>query len=84
MAIRGARRQRAVDQGFVLSDHADWPSLQRAIAATGARRILVTHGFTETMVRWLTEQGYEARAIRTRFEGEAGAAEDPLPGETGK
>ena len=75
MAIRGARRQRAVDQGFVLSDHADWPSLQRAIAATGARRILVTHGFTETMVRWLTEQGYDAHAIRTEFEGEAGAEE---------
>jgi putative mRNA 3-end processing factor len=75
MAIRGARRQRAVDQGFVLSDHADWPSLQRAIESTGARRILVTHGFTETMVRWLTERGYEAQAIKTEFEGEAGAEE---------
>ena len=34
MAIRGARRRRAVDKGFVLSDHADWPSLNRAIAST--------------------------------------------------
>jgi putative mRNA 3-end processing factor len=84
MAIRGARRQRAVDQGFVLSDHADWPSLNRAIAATGARRIFVTHGFTDTMVRWLGEQGYEAQAIETRFEGEAGAEESPPPpGEAG-
>jgi putative mRNA 3-end processing factor len=75
MAIRGARRQRAVDQGFVLSDHADWPSLGRAIAATGARTIYVTHGFTETMTRWLVEQGYDAHAMTTEFEGEAGAEE---------
>ena len=75
MAIRGARRQRAVDQGFVLSDHADWPSLNRAIAATGARTVHVTHGFTETMVKWLREQGYDAHAIKTEFEGEAGAEE---------
>ena len=75
MQIRGARRQRAVDQGFVLSDHADWPSLGRAIAATGAERVFVTHGSVETMVRWLTEQGYDAQGIETRFEGEAGAEE---------
>ena len=75
MQIRGARRQRAVDQGFVLSDHADWPSLGRAIAATGAERIYVTHGSVETMVRWLSEQGYDARPIKTEFEGEAGAEE---------
>jgi len=75
MAIRGARRQRAVDQGFVLSDHADWPSLQRAIASTGAERIFVTHGNIETMVRWLREQGLDAQGMETRFEGEAGAEE---------
>jgi len=73
MAIRGARRQRSVDQGFVLSDHADWPSLQRAIASTGARRVFVTHGFIEPMVRWLREQGYDAQPMETHFEGEAGA-----------
>ena len=75
MQIRGARGQRAVDQGFVLSDHADWPSLNRAIAATGAERIYVTHGSVETMVRWLSEQGRDARPMETAFEGEAGAEE---------
>ncbi len=75
MMIRGARRQRAVDQGFVLSDHADWPSLQRAIAASEAQTVYVTHGSVETMVRWLTEQGRDARPIETEFEGEAGAEE---------
>jgi putative mRNA 3-end processing factor len=75
MAIRGARRRRAVDQGFVLSDHADWPSLNRAIEATGAQRIFVTHGHTTPLVQWLQEKGLEARVMKTEFEGEAGAEE---------
>ncbi len=83
MAIRGARRQRAVDQGFVLSDHADWPGLQRAIASTGAERVYVTHGSVDTMVRWLAERGLDARAMPTEFEGEAGAEEKGGPAEPG-
>jgi putative mRNA 3-end processing factor len=75
MAIRGARRRRAVDQGFVLSDHADWQSLNRAIVATGAQRIFVTHGSTGPLVQWLSEKGLEAQAMKTEFEGEAGAEE---------
>jgi putative mRNA 3-end processing factor len=75
MAIRGARRQRAVDQGFVISDHADWPSLQRAIASSQAQRIYVTHGFIEPLVHWLQDQGLDARPMDTHFEGEAGAEE---------
>ena len=70
MQIRGARRRRAVDRGFVLSDHADWPGLVSAIRATGAARVLATHGATGPMVRWLNEQGYNAASISTRFEGE--------------
>ncbi len=75
MAIRGARRRRAVDQGFVLSDHADWASLNRAIAATGAPRIYVTHGATGPLVQWLTGQGLDAQSMKTEFEGEGGAEE---------
>jgi putative mRNA 3-end processing factor len=75
MAIRGARRRRAVDQGFVLSDHADWPGLNRAIEATGATRIFVTHGHTAPLVQWLQEKGLDARTMKTEFEGEAGAEE---------
>jgi putative mRNA 3-end processing factor len=75
MAIRGARRRRAVDQGFVLSDHADWPSLNRAIAATGAGRVFVTHGHTTPLVQFLNERGLEAHTMKTEFEGEAGAEE---------
>jgi putative mRNA 3-end processing factor len=75
MAIRGARRRRVVDQGFVLSDHADWPSLNRAIDSTEAQRVFVTHGHTAPLVQWLTERGLEAHTMKTEFEGEAGAEE---------
>jgi putative mRNA 3-end processing factor len=67
MQLRGARRRRALDRGFVLSDHADWPGLQQAIAACGARRVIVTHGYVPVMVRWLREQGLQADAFETEF-----------------
>ena len=70
MRIRGARRQRAVDRGFVLSDHADWDGLLATIRATGAERIGVTHGYTAVLTRWLLEQGVNAYVIDTRYSGE--------------
>jgi putative mRNA 3-end processing factor len=75
MLVRGARRRRALDRGFVMSDHADWPGLQRAIGATEAQRVIVTHGYEAVMIRWLQEQGLEAGAFKTEFGGEAGAEE---------
>jgi putative mRNA 3-end processing factor len=70
MQLRGARRRRAVDRGFVLSDHADWPGLQSAIRATGASRVIVTHGYEAVMVRWLDEQGLQAGAFKTEYDDE--------------
>jgi putative mRNA 3-end processing factor len=81
MQLRGARRRRSVDRGFVLSDHADWPGLQRAITATGAERVIVTHGYEAVMVRWLTEQGFEAGAFATEYgdsDDDEPAGESPL------
>jgi putative mRNA 3-end processing factor len=70
MMIRGARRQRAVDRGFVLSDHADWPELNDAIRATNADTVYVTHGFSEEVVRWLNETGMHAVPLKTQFVGD--------------
>lgn len=67
MRVRGARRRRGVDRGFVVSDHVDWPGLHRAISATGAERIFVTHGSVATMVRYLTEQGLDAAGFKTEY-----------------
>jgi putative mRNA 3-end processing factor len=71
MQLRGVRRRRALDRGFVLSDHADWLGLQRAIAATGAQRVIVTHGYVDVLVRWLREQGVQAEAFATEYGDEA-------------
>jgi putative mRNA 3-end processing factor len=70
MRIRGTRRRRSLDRGFVISDHADWPALLGAIAETGAETILATHGYTAPLVRWLQEHGRGAEVLQTRF-GEA-------------
>jgi putative mRNA 3-end processing factor len=79
MAIRGTRRRKAVDRGFVLSDHADWPGLLGAIDATGAGRVWVTHGYVAVLVRYLREKGIEATALQTRFEGEGdGSSEEEV------
>ena len=70
MHLRGTRRRRGVDRGFVMSDHADWPGLQQAITATSAQRVFVTHGQVEVMVRWLTEQGLQAQGFVTEYGNE--------------
>src|SRR5215213_177076 len=70
MRVRGARRRRSVDRGFVLSDHVDWPALMSAIDATGAQRVLVTHGYRDPVVRALRERGLDADSIASRWEGE--------------
>jgi putative mRNA 3-end processing factor len=67
MLLRGARRRRGVDRGFVLSDHADWPGLLGAIEATGAQQVVVTHGSIPVMVRWLCQIGLDAKAFDTEF-----------------
>jgi putative mRNA 3-end processing factor len=76
MRLRGVRRRRAADRGFVMSDHADWSGLNAAIAATGASRVFVTHGYTAQFRRWLQTQGYDAAVVATEYEGE-GLDADP-------
>jgi putative mRNA 3-end processing factor len=76
MAVRGNRRRLAADRGFVLSDHADWAELNAAVKATEATQVLVTHGFTDTFARWLCENGYDARAVKTEYAGEQLSAEE--------
>jgi putative mRNA 3-end processing factor len=71
MRIRGVRRQRNVDRGFVLSDHADWPALLQTVRDVGATRVLTTHGHPEPLARYLATQGLESGVIRTAWEGEA-------------
>ncbi|HMN83788.1 MAG TPA: ligase-associated DNA damage response exonuclease [Burkholderiaceae bacterium] len=82
MQVRGRRRRRGVDRGFVLSDHADWPGLNRAIAESAAERVIVTHGSVGTLVRWLNEAGIPAESFHTEYgdedeENERASAAEP-------
>jgi putative mRNA 3-end processing factor len=69
MRVRGVRRQRGYDRGFVISDHADWPALLQTVTASGASRVLATHGYAEPFARHLLENGIDSGVIRTAWEG---------------
>jgi len=70
MQVRGIRRRRVVDRGFIISDHADWPDLLTAIAATEASSVWVTHGYTRQVVEYLKKNGLDAKEVQTQFRGE--------------
>lgn len=72
MQLRGTRRRRGADRGFILSDHADWEQLNTAVTNTGAENIYVTHGYKSVYARWLqTEYGLNATEVDTLYTGEA-------------
>lgn len=79
MTLRGARRRRAADRGFPLSDHADWDELNLAVRETGAEHIITTHGYTDLFSRWLSQQGLRAHPERTEFEGELSEISESEP-----
>jgi putative mRNA 3-end processing factor len=70
MQIRGFRRRCSADRGFVISDHADWPTLLQTIKETEADRVILTHGYTAPMARYLSECGMNATTFETRFKNE--------------
>jgi putative mRNA 3-end processing factor len=76
MQVRGNRRRRGYDRGFVISDHADWPSLLRTFREVAPRRVLLTHGYSDAMVRYLNETGQAAAALGTAYVGETLTGED--------
>ncbi len=80
MLLRGARRRGGYDRGFVLSDHADWPGLHSAIAATHAERVIVTHGSVPVMVRYLQENGLQAGSFSTEYGDDNLEEKQPIAG----
>jgi putative mRNA 3-end processing factor len=75
MTFRGARRRRAIDRGFVLSDHADWDGLLNTVKETGAEKVIATHGYTDIFARYLREEmGLDARTEKTQYEEDASTA----------
>lgn len=70
MRIRGIRRRRGADRGFVLSDHVDFPNLLATIEQTGAEQVIATHGYNDVLVALMLARGKRSRALETRFGGE--------------
>ena len=83
MALRGAKRRRAADRGFIMSDHADWDGLVSAIDATGCEKVYLTHGYTASFSRYLAEIGFDAHEVHTLYGGEEEGA-PPEPSSNGK
>jgi putative mRNA 3-end processing factor len=71
MTFRGARRRRAIDKGFVMSDHCDWDGLLNSVKATNCEKVICTHGYTTIFSKYLRELGYDARTQETQYEGES-------------
>lgn len=68
MRLRGNRRRKGYERGFVISDHADWPSLIRTVKETGCRKVYFTHGNTEAIVRYLKDQGVAAYDLKMPYD----------------
>ena len=79
MAVRGARRRRGYERGFVLSDHADWRGLIRTIRESGARKVYVTHGQNEVLTKYLREvEAIDAEPLDTLFGDDETHVDEPL------
>lgn len=63
MRIRARARQQGAELPLVISDHADWPDLQRTILDTGAQEIWITHGEADALAHWCEGQGLTAKAL---------------------
>ncbi|MBC6410755.1 MAG: ligase-associated DNA damage response exonuclease [Ekhidna sp.] len=70
MMLRGSKRRQNVDRGFILSDHADWQGLNKAIRQTQSENVICTHGYAEVFAEWLNQNGYNGMSEKTFFESE--------------
>jgi len=66
--VRGLKKRRCIDQGFIISDHVDWKSLLKTIKSSEAEKIIFTHGFSEISSRYTKEVlGLDSNIIDTKF-----------------
>lgn len=85
MQLRGARRRRSADRGFILSDHCDWAQLNEAVKLSGATHVYVTHGYKTSYAKWLREAyGLQAAEVDTLYENDEEALPEPLPADKGE
>jgi putative mRNA 3-end processing factor len=77
MAVRGARRRRGYERGFVLSDHADWNGLLASVKESAARQVYVTHGSSDVLARYLREvEGIAAEPLAAGHGADSAPADE--------
>lgn len=67
MQVRGTRRRKGYERGFVLSDHADWNELNQTILETGAKTVYLTHGRTDVLAKYLEDKNIQVRLFHTEY-----------------
>lgn len=73
MQLKGSAKSGPGFKGFVLSDHADWDGLNHVAESSGAKKVIVGHGYEEVFVRWLKEKEVDAYSLSTlSSEGKGG------------
>jgi putative mRNA 3-end processing factor len=77
MRVRARARQKGVELPLVISDHADWPDLQRTIRETGCEELWVTHGQEDALVHWATGIGLAAKPLNLVGYGDEVDHEEP-------
>ncbi|MEX2588887.1 MAG: ligase-associated DNA damage response exonuclease [Chitinophagales bacterium] len=70
MTLKEQRKKRLFDNHFILSDHADWNQLKKAIINSEAEKVYLTHGYSSSLYRWLREEGVDVHEFQTKFKGE--------------
>lgn len=70
MRLKGNRRRKGYERGFVISDHADWPSLIRTVKETGCKKVYFTHGNTDAIVKYLNESGIKSYDLKLPYDVE--------------
>ena len=74
MQVRGVRRRSTINQGFIVSDHADWNGLIQTVKESRAKQVYATHGETRVLTRYLNQHlGIDAERLETAFGIEAGS-----------
>ncbi len=56
MSIRALKKRSGFDQGFIISDHADWNGLIKTIKESKAERVFLNHGDGESLANFLRDK----------------------------
>lgn len=79
MRVRARARQRGIELPLVVSDHADWDGLTKAVTETQCHELWVTHGSEDALVHWARTRGLNARPLHMVGYAEEDEGAEPEP-----